>query len=160
MLQDLSKFNLKFYPTKKGQTMTSIRYAIRQNSNNSLPQFIPVSREIAEGDTDNGMLAVFTTTGEQASPWVGAYNPSLEEDLAKLKPLPPINDMFGTPLNIGDYAVSAFNSRNSRLSLFRVVGFTKTQVRGIHLGWNEVVSRNGNLLVRVHDSVIAPESVL
>lgn len=119
--------------------------------------FTLVPKFIAEDDEDDGMFAVFTNTGEQASAWARIYNSHLEEDMAKLKPFPALADMFNTPLNIGDYALSAFDERSNYVSLCRVVGFTATQVRVLNLDWNRIVSRKAAMLVRVHESVITPE---
>jgi hypothetical protein len=119
--------------------------------------YTPVSQHYAEGDIENGVCAVFTNAGDQASPWISVHNPWLEEELAKIKEFPPLNDMFNTPLSIGDYALSAFDERSNYLSLSRVVGFTKNQVKVHNLRQNRVVSRKPEMLVRVHELVITPE---
>lgn len=149
--------------------MTSIRYAIMYETPESEQikgedgyvtnpkSFSPVPQSIAEGDIDNGVSAVFTTTGEQATRWMIVNDPQREEDLKKIKDFPPMSDMLNVPLNVGDYALSAFNVRSNYLSLCRVVGFTGKQVKVLHLSWGSVMSRNADMLIRVHDSVITPE---
>jgi hypothetical protein len=149
--------------------MALIQYAIRSEtpehelvregrSITNYYTFTLVPQSVAETDEDNGMYSIFTNTGEQASPWTKIHAPYIEEELAKLKPFPAMADMFNTPLNIGDYALSAFSERSNYVSLCRVVGFTAKQVRVHHFGWNTIMSRNAAMLVRVHDSIITPET--
>ena len=149
--------------------MTSIRYAVRYETPEydwvlneyerptNYYSYHPVSQRIAEGDTENGVCAVFTTSGDQASPWISVNNEWVQADLQKIKEFPALNDMFNTPLAVGDYALSAFDERSNYLSLCRVVGFTKNQVKVHNLSRNRVVSRKPSLLVRVHELVITPE---
>lgn len=148
--------------------MTSIRYAIRSDVPESewiregrfvtnYHEYTLCSQTVAEADKDNGVSAVFTTTGEQASPWTQNDHEYLNEELAKLKPFPALTDMFKTPLEVGDYVLSAFDDRSNYLPLARVVGFTNKQVKVLVLGWSRIVSRNPDMLVRVHESVITPE---
>lgn len=149
--------------------MTSIRYALRYETPESdwvLNQYdrptnyysyTPVSQPVAEGDIENGVSAVFTTSGEQASPWIEIHNPWIEAELQKIKEFPALNDMFNTPLKVGDYALSAFDERSNYLSLCRVVGFTKNQVKVHNLSRDHIVSRKATMLVRVHELVITPE---
>lgn len=150
--------------------MTSIRYAVRYETPQSdwvlnkyerptnYYSYNPVSQHVAEGDIENGMCAVFTTNGDQASPWIAINDSWVEADLQKIKEFPALNDMFNTPLAVGDYALSAFDDRSNYLSLCRVVGFTKNQVKVHNLERNHVVSRKSSMLVRVHELVITPES--
>lgn len=150
--------------------MTSIRYAVRYETPQSdwvldkydrptnYYSYTPVPQHFAEGDIENGVSAVFTTSGEQASPWILLNDPWAEAELQKIKEFPALNDMFNTPLKVGDYALSAFNERSNYLSLCRVVGFTKNQVKVQNLKNNSVVSRKAAMLVRVHELVITPES--
>jgi hypothetical protein len=149
--------------------MTSIRYAVRYETPQSdweLDQYErptnyysynPVPKSLAEGDDQNGMCAVFTNSGDQASLWVPVNDEWVHAELLKIKEFPALNDMFNTPLAVGDYALSAFDDRSNYLSLCRVVGFTKNQVKVHNLNWNRVVSRKSSMLVRVHELVITPE---
>lgn len=148
--------------------MTSIRYALRYETPESdwvldkyqrpsnYYSYNPSSQQLAEGDIENGMCAVFTTSGEQASPWIPVHNPRIQDELQKIKDFPALNDMFNTPLSIGDYALSSFDDRSNYLSLCRIVGFTNRQVKVHHLGWNSILSRNSAMLVKVHESIITP----
>lgn len=149
--------------------MTSIRYAIRYETPEgeqikdesgyvtNPESFSPVPQSIAEGDIDNGVSAVFTNTGEQATSWLLVNDPWREKELEKIKNFPSMSDRLNTPLNVGDYALSAFQPRSNHLSLCRVLGFRAKQVQVLKLSSGIVMSRNADLLIRVHDSVITPE---
>lgn len=120
-------------------------------------QFQIVPQAVAEADIEHGCWAVFTNHGTKAGDWffLSYDNNDLGKELSKLKPFPPLEDMFGVQLNVGDYAISAFNTRGSNLSVCKVVGYTEDKVKVIHHG--RVVGRNPSLLVRVHESVITPD---
>ena len=121
--------------------------------------FTPASQMDAEDDKENGVWAFFTNRGKQASVW--AYvrlREKLNEDIAKIKPFAPLNDMFDITLNIGDYVVSSADERSKYLTVMKVVGYTKDKVKLIAYG--RVISRNPAMLMRVHESVITPDPSL
>lgn len=122
--------------------------------------YMDVPQEVAEGDFENGVSAVFSVGGKRISSWTKLHDPQRDADLAKIKPNPSLPDCLGSMLAVGDYVLTSFGdshvfSGSHGQILCRVIGFTAKFVKIHNLSNSKVIARDPNLLVRVEKSIIS-----